>query len=192
MTATANADFSTIAKVGDPAADFPADFIYWNLNNPPVIGGGGHIAFAGAADVSINSTDKNQEAVWSGKPGQLKTLIRKNDSPEGFLASTVVSRVKPETLVVSDSGSVALTANMNGGGVTAYLAAINGTTYGVIRQGSSAPGFPAGTAVSILFGFVFTDAGMAISGTTTGQIALWFWSDNTLKFIMPQQIQTRN
>lgn len=186
VTLTANADLITIAKVGEPAADFPPDFIYWNLKSSPVIGNGGHIAFAGVADVRITSTEKNQEAVWSGKPGQLHTVIRKDESPEGFLASTVFSAVHLESLVVSDSGSVAFTADMTGSrNSPAYLASVNGTTFGIIQIGNPAPGFPAGTSILTLSGFVFSDAGMAISGiTTTSQLAIWFWNNNTLELVL--------
>lgn len=80
VTITANAaDFRIIAENGKQAADFPSDSTYQGLENP-VIGGGGHIAFMGAArSVSPNST--TQHAVWSGKPGQLKTVIREGESP---------------------------------------------------------------------------------------------------------------
>lgn len=186
VTLTASADLTTIAKIGEPAAGFPPEFVYWNLNGSPVIGNGGHIAFSGAADISINSTEKNQEAVWAGKPGQLHPVIKEDESPKGFLASTVFSRAHPKSLVVSDSGSVAFAASMKGSSNgSAYLASINGTTFGIIKIGDPAPGFPAGTSVLVLYNFVFTDAGMAIFGATnTGQTAIWFWRNNKLELVL--------
>ena len=183
VTITVNAEISTIAKIGEPAADFSSDYVYSNLKNPPAIGGGGHVAFIGTAGTK---NGQSQDAVWSGKPGQLRTLIRKDETPNGFLANTVFSFAYPGTLIVSDSGSVAFEANMNGSSDgRSYLAAVDGITYGIIRRNSPAPGFPAGTSILALFGFVFTDAGMAFSGTTTtGELAIWLWKNSTLKLVV--------
>jgi len=149
VTITVNAaDFKIIAEVDEQAADFPSDSKYESLGNH-VISSGGHIAFTGAASISQNSTTQN--AVWSGKPGQLKTVIREGDSPNGFIASTLFSRVATSrfnNLLISDSGSVAFRAEMVGSKTgDAILAAVNGTTFGIIQEGEPAPGFPAGTIV---------------------------------------------
>ena len=111
--ATAHANLSLVAEIGAPAADFPPGFIYWNVENP-VIGAGGHVAFIGAADVSIGSTAQNTAAVWTGLPGQLHTAIRQGESPAGFPPSVVLDFVYPRYMAVSDSGSVAFTAQMAG------------------------------------------------------------------------------
>jgi len=187
ITITANAaDFRIIAENGKPAADFPSDSTYQGLENP-VIGGGGHIAFMGAArSVSQNSTS---HAVWSGKPGQLKTVIKEGDSPNGFIASTLFSRAvvsNLNTLLISDSGSVAFRAKMVGSKTgDAILATVNGTTFGIIQVGSPAPGFPVGTIVMKIYNFAFTDAGLVIQGgTSTGEYAIWFWNNNTLDLVI--------
>lgn len=182
----ASANLRSIAEIGAPAADFPADFIYWSVENP-VIGGGGHVAFTGAADVSIGSTLQNTNAVWYGKPGQLKTAIKEGGSPAGFAANTLFhfSIAAP---TVSDSGSVAFTASMTGPNASvAHLATVNGTTHGIVQQGGIAPQFPPGSIIGGLGGFVFSDAGMAFSGTAVGQgpakIAVWFWNNATVELV---------
>lgn len=182
---TANAGLHTLAEIGQPAADFPPGFIYWSVRSP-VVGGSGHVAFIGAADVSIGSTAENRNAVWSGHPHQLNAVIKEGESPVGFEANTVFRSASQDTVVVSDSGSVAFKAQMKGANPNAALiAAVDGTSYGVIQGGSHAEGFPAGTNVFSLVRFAFTDAGMAILGAaTTGQMAIWFWNNSVLELIL--------
>ncbi|WP_419591051.1 DUF7453 family protein [Thiolapillus sp.] len=180
----ASAGLRTVAEIGQPAAGFPTGFIYWIVENP-VIGEGGHVAFAGAADVSVGSTPQNTRAVWYGKPGQLETAIKAGESPAGFAANILFRDSIPGTLTLSDAGSIAFAAAMNGPNTrAAYLATVAGITHGIIQEGGIAPLFPPGTIMGNLQGFAFTDAGMAFSGLVGGsEIAIWFWDNSTTKLI---------
>ena len=190
ISLNANADFRTIAASGQQAADFSSGFIYGGLLIP-VIGNGGHIAFSGRA---ANSKGINLSAIWLGKPGQLRNIIKKGDIVNDFsVAKIFVSSFK---LIVSDSGSIGFEAGMvdskdsllftpqekhNG----SYLASINGSIVGVIQVNGHAPGFAAETTVKRLDKFLFSDAGMAIRGKTSSLLeAIWFWNNEKVNLIV--------
>ncbi len=185
------ADVRLLAEVGQPAADFPEGFIYWNVEPDVVIGPSGHVAFAGAADVSLGSTESNTNVVWAGLPGQLRAIIRENDTVSGFPANVLFDSTSTSAnvggMVVSTSGAVAFPALMKGAGAgqsqRALLVHADGVTTGVLRVGDPAPGFPAGTFIAPngLLNFAFSDAGMVISGTTTsGESGIWFFNGDSI------------
>jgi hypothetical protein len=186
--------------VGDSAPDFPADYIYWSVNaSSAAIGSSGHIAFSGAADTSIFSTENNTSAVWAGFPGQLKAIIRENESPVGFPANVLFQSTAPATtgggavvrnILVSQSGSVGFSAALKGAGQgqQALLAHVNGTTYGVLRTNDPAPGFSSGTLFSFIGSFAFSDAGMVVTaflrGSPSGDtVGVWLWTLEGLQLI---------
>ena len=176
-----------IAEPGRPADDFPPGFIYWGIDTgSSAIGPSGHIAFSGAADTSIGSTENNTNAVWSGLPGQLKAIIRENESPIGFPDNVLFDSAAPATnvgnIVVTRSGLVGFPALLKGAvqGKRALLAHVNGTTLGIIREDDPAPGFPPGTFVKSIANFSFSDAGMVIiaqvaGSSTPASLATWFY-----------------
>jgi len=180
--AQASFSLSTVAEIGAPAAGFPDGYIYWKVDSP-VIGRNGHLAFMGAADTSIYSTDANTNAVWAGLPGQLHVVLQENQSPIGFPASVVMDFAYERSLIVSNNGSVAFEANMRGSlSGRAYLAEVNGTAYGMLQAGMPAPNLPAGTRVQSLQDMAFTDAGAAILATTNdvnAYMAIWHWQNGS-------------
>ncbi|HFE37567.1 MAG TPA: hypothetical protein ENK06_03975 [Gammaproteobacteria bacterium] len=193
------AEIQLIAEPGQAADDFPPGFIYWKINSgSAVIGASGHVAFSGAADTSIRSTENNTNAVWAGLPGKLKTIIRENESPVGFPNNVLFDSPleagvgAAKSIVINRLGDVAFTANLKGAGQRqhALLVHVNGTTMGVIRNGDPAPGFPAGTFVLSIRDFSFSGAGMVITtsiggNTTPPSTAIWFYDFENLTLLPP-------
>ncbi len=190
-----SAGIQLIAEPGQSAEDFPSEFIYWGIDTgSSAIGPSGHVAFSGAADISIGSTENNTSAVWAGLPGQLKAIIRENESPVGFPDNVVFDSAAPArnvgTIVVTHSGFVGFPALLKGAvqGQRALLAHVNGTTFGVIREDDPAPGFSAGTFVKGITNFSFSDAGMVIMGqvassSTPASLAIWFYDFQTVQLL---------
>lgn len=190
-----SAAIQLIAEPGQPADDFSSEFIYWGIDTgSSAIGASGQVAFSGAADISIDSTDNKTNAVWAGLPGQLKAIIRENESPEGFPDNVLFDSAAPAAnvgkIVVTSSGYIGFPALLKGAvqGQRSLLAHVNGTTFGVIREGDPAPGFSAGTFVKGIANFSFSDAGMVIIGQVAGSstpatFAIWFYDFQTIKLL---------
>lgn len=188
-----HAAVKVIADTGQPAPDFPEGFIYRSIGNPS-IGASGHIAFPGMATTSLGSTENHTNAVWAGLPGQLRTIVRENDTVSGFPPNVLFSSFDYGMqllgkLVVTPSGAVGFPAMMKDAGQLSFhkalLAHVNGKTIGILRELDPAPGFPAGTFVSDiesgLPGFAFSDAGMVILGrTTSNETGIWLHDFNTI------------
>lgn len=191
-----------IAEKGQSAADFPAGFIYYRIESQnAAIGSSGHVAFSGTADVDLVSTANNTNAVWAGLPGQLKVIIKENESPVGFPSDIVFSGNAPTlgqsfkypNIVVNSSGYVGFAAELKGTEKNlALLVHLNGTTKGIMRTGEPAPGFANGNLLSKNnLTFAFSDAGMAIIGMTSGAtpnsslMAVWFYDYNEVRLLPP-------
>ncbi len=181
----ASAEVRLLAEVGRPAVGFDPPFIYWDVDFP-VIGRDGHIAFTGAADVSIGSTAQNTSAVWAGPPDSFDVILREDDPFTGLPANVLFDFLPVGSagagLVVSKSGRVAMNVRTKGaiGGTQPTFALVrhdSGTNTFVLGDNVQAPGFAAGVRIfPVPFQFAFSDAGMVIQGqTTSGQIALWYW-----------------
>lgn len=189
LPAHSHATVKMIADTGQPAVGFPEGFIYWSVDNP-VIGASGHIAFSGAADISLGSTENNTNAVWAGLPGQLRAIVRENEAVSGFppnvLFDSTDAAQNVGRFVVTPSGLIGFPAMMKGAGQStqsALLAHVDGTTLGILRDGDPAPGFPAGTFIGVIgiFGFAMSDAGMVISGmTTSNEAGIWLHDFSTI------------
>lgn len=188
-----SAQIQVIAEAGKPAIGFTENYIYWNVENP-VIGRNGHIAFRGAADISISSTVQNTEAVWGGLLGQLHVVIREGESatalPSNVLFSSAdVSNSNTNNMVVTPAGSIAFPARLAGAVSTnrtdrAIMAEIDGVVRSVLRTGDPAPGFGPGVTVRTLNSFAFTDGGMVIVGRVSSELpVLWFWDGQDITVI---------
>lgn len=183
-----------IAETGQPAAGFSEEFIYWNIDGSnAAIGASGHVAFSGAVDVSINSTENNTNAVWAGLPGQFKVIIRESESPVGFPNNVLFERMfNHSPIAVSRSGHVGFLAQLKGAGQgqQGLLAHINGTTIGIMRNGDPAPGFPSGAQISLIHDFSISDAGIVIIGAVLGpnireNFAVWFYDFESINLLPP-------
>ncbi len=179
-----------IAAVGQSAEDFPSGFIYSDIGTrDAALGSSGHVAFWGIADTNDGSTGNRTNVVWSGLPGQLKAIIKENESPEGFQENVLFEGALVDEIIVNRSGDVAFFATMKGAatGQALLLYRSGGNTQGVLMLGSQAPGFPSGTNVLRIDDFSLSDAGMAISATvgssTMGGFATWFYDFENLTLL---------
>ncbi len=173
---------SIIAGAG-PAVGFPEGSTYQGVIVASM-GPSGHVAFTGSAD--------STNAVWSGLPGQLKVIIKENESPASFPANVLFeSGTVP---IVTQSGSVGFTAKLKGAvdnGTVGVLAYVGGSIKGVIKSGDQAPGFPPGSTINIDSSSsirAFTDAGMLIytivlDSQTGFRPALYFYDFNKFNVI---------
>ena len=179
----AETQIEMLTEPGRPAADFPSNYIYWSVEQP-AIGRGGYMAFTGAADTSLNSTSNNTNAVWAGVPGNLHAVIKENESPAGFPPSVVFDLAYPGSLEISKSGNLVFEAHVVGSSTGhAFIAEINGSTLGILKDGDQAPGFEAGVQVLYVSGVSISDAGMLVGAhLTNGDVALWFWDVQTQSF----------
>ncbi|WP_317535538.1 choice-of-anchor tandem repeat NxxGxxAF-containing protein [Nitrosomonas sp. Is37] len=192
-----------IAESGQPAAGFTSEYTYNNLMIP-VIGSSGHVAFTGDA---IGRNKLN--AVWSGLPGQLKVIIKENDSMPGFpdnvfffsalSTNTIGSRffaMQAERIIVTKSGHVGFIAELKGIGAIGQnypfgvVAYVGGKIYGILRNGDQAPGFSQEYSIRGITNFAFTDAGMIIQAVVgdrnsnqSERMGIWFWNFETLELI---------
>lgn len=182
------AEIQAIARIGEPAIGFSEGMVFSDVTDP-IIGASGHIAFTGSA--SNGGVRRGAiSAIWGGLPGQLGVLMKENDVPAGFPANFYLGPVFSKTQpVVTESGAVGVLARLEGGSddTTGVLAHINGTTYGVMRTGDQAIGFPVGSLVKEILDFAFTDAGMIITAEVTGVASrrrgVWLWNRNSLEMI---------
>lgn len=161
-----------VAKTGQTAAGFPSHFSYFNLSEP-FIGPSGHIAFEGSAFDGKNYT----KAVWAGLPGQLEAIIKENDTIAGFPENIFFSDIAPpSSFLINRSGAVAFLAELKGASTgTTTLVHFNGVTQGILKTGDQAPGFPPGTVAGGVTPIAISDAGLVLTGMTTGGAAFWFW-----------------
>ncbi|HRQ05254.1 MAG TPA: hypothetical protein PK580_04750 [Nitrosomonas halophila] len=181
------ASVQLIAEVGQAAEDFPPGYVYWGFDHP-VMGPSGHIAFSGAADTSVRATDNHTHAVWSGRPGHLKALIKENEvlihTPQTLRFLSAVE----SSLITNSSGHVAMMArlqsDLNSNHTIGLLIHADGHTHLALQTGQPAPGLPSGTVIHTIRDFVFTTAGLLIlaeaSGPSFQGLDLWFWNFSEL------------
>lgn len=181
-----------VAAVGDPAADFPDDYVYWSVTNP-VIGDSGHIAFTGAADTSVGSTDQNTEALWTGTKDNLMAVFRENTTLPGLPGNVLYQGIYGNDVpIVTTSGFVGHHARLKGAVTNnnndALLVWGNGQRYTVMRSGDQAAGLPAGHTYGRLVQYAMSDAGMVFSAATGGAgqnlgIGIWYWDFTNIRLI---------
>jgi hypothetical protein len=179
-----------VAEIGQPAEDFPPGFVYWGFDLP-VLSPSGHIAFSGAADTSVRATENNTRAVWSGRPGNLKVLIKENDILANVPQNVRFRSALESSLIANTSGHVAFMAKLQGNvsshNEIALLAHVDGNTFLAMQTDQPAPGLPIGSVIKSIRDFVFTNAGLLIMAEASGPAfhgqGLWFWNFSTLEFI---------
>jgi len=177
-----------IAGVGQPAEDFPTEFRYLDIDTrSAALGSSGHVAFSGIADTNDGSTGNRTNVIWSGLPGQLKAIIKENESPEGFEENVLFEGSLVKGIIVNRSGDVAFFATMKGAttGQALLFHKNGGNTQGVLMPGAQAPGFPPGTNVLRIDDYSLSDVGMVISaiiGNSPGT-AIWFYDFEKLTLL---------
>lgn len=171
-----------IAGLGRPAAGFPERYVYISLYNHE-ISPSGHIAFTGVAafdQESSSGVSDETNAIWTGLPGQLRLVIKQNDSIAGFPAHVLFGDFYHQSwLKLTHSGSVGFLASFKISD-TEYAKGlvehIDGKNYGVMKTGDPAPGLSDGETIGDIVDFAFSDAGMVIVAKVapTGDHKIWF------------------
>ncbi|MER0217292.1 MAG: hypothetical protein DU481_14245 [Nitrosomonas sp.] len=179
------AEIQKIARIGEPAIGFPDGMVFADVTNP-IIGGSGHIAFTGLVS-NGGSLRFAVGAMWTGLPGQLNVIMKQDDTPVGFPESVKLTGFFDTRPVVTESGAVGVLANLKGADSVGVLAHIDGTTYGIMKTGDQAVGFPEGSLVKEILDFAFTDAGMIVTAEVTGVTSrrrgVWLWNRDGLQTI---------
>lgn len=179
-----------VAEIGQPAEDFPPGFVYWGFGLP-IMSPSGHIAFSGTADTSVRATENNTRAVWSGRPGSLKAIIKENDLLTNAPQQVRFRSALESNLIANHSGHVAFMArlqvNASTNSETGLLVHADGINFLVMQTNQPAPGPPTGAVIRTIRDFVFTDAGVLVMAEAAGPAflgrGLWFWDFNALEFI---------
>ena len=132
-------DFETVALAGQPAPGAPSQF-FRNFN-APLIDDEGRVAFQG----DLNSSNDN--AIWSGDPGALQLVARKNKPAPGTNAnfSTFDGFNTFSDLLIDGSGTVSFEAGLSRppADLTNHIGIWSGPATSLslaARKGSSAPG----------------------------------------------------
>lgn len=185
------AEIKMIARNGEPAIGFSDGMIFTNITNP-IIGASGHVAFTGSTSTRLLSRG-GINAIWGGLPGEIKVIMKMDDVPAGFpeniyLGSSFFSKTQP---VVTESGAIGILAELmnreSNERLEGVLAHIDGITYGLMKTGDQAIGFPEGSLVKKILDFAFTDAGMIITAEITGVASrrrgVWLWNSDGLQMI---------
>ncbi len=184
ITVTEKGSKQVLSAVGMSAAGFPDDYVYYSVSTP-AIGRSGHVAFTGVADTSIFSTDNASNALWGGMPDQLELIIQEDDPVDGLPTNILFGTAGRNAPTVTQSGYIGFFAGLKGAAQgPAILAKTDDGVTTVMRVATAAPGFPSTTFITSLNSFLFTDAGMLISGSVNpNTTALWFWDFNTIELI---------
>lgn len=180
-----------IAGLGHPAVGFPERYVYTSLYNHE-ISPSGHIAFTGVAAFDLESSsgvsDKTN-AIWTGLPGQLRLVIKQNDSIAGFSAHVLFGDFDHQSwLKLTHSGSIGFLAIFKISDteyVKGLVEHVDGKNYGVMKTGDPAPGLSEGETIGDIVDFAFSDAGMVIVAKVapTGDHKIWFKSNLGLQLI---------
>jgi hypothetical protein len=151
-----------VLRKGDPAPGTPAGvtFGYSSGTSFPfsqmVINPQGRLAFLSSI-VGPGVTTSNEQGIWSGLPGALQLIAREGNPAVGAAAGVVYDRLEQRPMI-NRLGQVSFAGFMSGTGVTTansqglWLAQPNGTTQLVVRNGSAAPGLPAGYTMTGIYG----------------------------------------
>lgn len=189
---------AVVAANGLPAAGFPDGFVYWSLSQPS-IGSSGHVAFTGVADVSVQSTDENTNALWAGLPSDLKLVIQEDDTLPGLPTNILFSNSSHTPPIVNGRGEVAQHIGLKGAVTTyndeALAVYADDMLQIVIREGDAAPGLPTGYTIRGLGGtyaftqLEFSNAGLVFIASTNNTATnrpitgMWFWDFNTFTLV---------
>jgi|GEM_PF-2576530 len=186
---------SVLAATGMSAVGFPADYVYWSVDEP-VIGDAGHVAFLGQADTSIRQTPQNTAALWSGLPDDLQLVIKENDPlpslPGNVLYGGSINNRFAPVLVVNSNGGVAHFGSLKGAvndlnkGV--LLVHNNNSLDIVMRSGDQAVGLPNGNTYGTLLNYAFSQSGVVFSAeikrtNNLSSFGIWLWDFNETRLL---------
>jgi hypothetical protein len=140
----------------------------------PTINAAGEVVVSGALR-GDGVTSANAHAMWAGAPGQLQLVARTGDPAPGLPAGVKIGEFTGPA-GFNESGVVALAATLTGTGVAEYnnravWSGKPGALGLVLRQGSQAPGLPAGVVAGYLSDPVINASGtLAVRGMLDGDV----------------------
>jgi hypothetical protein len=136
---------------------------------------------------------KGAHVLWTGKPGNLKPIIKTNDEINNLPTNVLFNgSTRTDALgapIVSENGDVLFAATLKGAVTSVgspYLIYRDDEVSFVIAAGAQAPGFPQGTVISALRGAI-SSKGVAFSGLTQSGFlpggGIWFSDFNETKLL---------
>jgi hypothetical protein len=147
--------YQTVARTGQQAQGLPTGIVYSNSFSMPSINSVGQIVFSAVTNGSLNNV------LYAGAPTALQVVARTQDQVPGLPAGVRFSHFHKYDLpiplsdrsVINDSGQVVFHVIFSGSGVTsandsAVFSNAAGALQLVAREGTQAPGLPAGVVYS--------------------------------------------
>jgi hypothetical protein len=153
---------SLVARTGNAAPGTEAGVNYAYFNFPPAVNDAGQLAYF-AALAGAGVTNASNTAIYAGNLAGPQLVARAGNAAPGTAAGVNYSDLN-FTPVINDAGQVAYHAILAGTGVTAanddamYVGSFVGPQL-VAREGSAAPGTPAGVEYSFFNVAALNDAG---------------------------------
>ena len=191
---TVHADVEIVAEQNAQAPGEAVGITFTNAFDTPVIGGGGHVAFAGRLQGTGIST-VNDDVIFAGIPRALRKVAQGDQQPPGTVGDVYFLEVpwrisgQRNRLVVSDSGNVGFMAKLTGNDVDfandiGVWAEIDGVLTLIAREGQL---LSTGSTVTGLSDIAFTDAGVAVfMSTDTAISAIWVYRNGTLSPVIAE------
>jgi len=190
----ARAEVEIVAETGAQAPGELAG-VEFSFLRAPVIGGNGHVAFAGrlsgpGIDSSNNDTS-NDEVIFAGIPQSLRKVAQENQPAPGT-DSGVVFRELPRSpagnynrVIVSNSGDVAFFARLDGDGVDfsnndGVWGEIDGQLTLIARDGQM---LPDGSTLVAVLDFAFTKGGIVVFVTADPLLEIWAYRNGALTLV---------
>lgn len=165
--------FRTVALTGMQAPDTPAGTHFTNIGHAAV-NSSGRTAFLGGLFPSPGVTTSNSSGIWSESAGELTLIARAGNAAPGTSNAAFDDTIGRPAL--NAHGHVAFFAELQGSGVsraddTGIWSDGSGTLALIAREGSQAPGAPAGANFAGLAGH-FTSPTHSDSGTVAFRATL--------------------
>jgi hypothetical protein len=188
------ADIEIVAEQNAQAPGEALGITFTNQFDTPVIGGGGHVAFAGRLQ-GTGISSANDDVIFAGIPRALRKVAQGDQQPPGTVGDVHFLEVpwrisgQRNRLVVADSSDVAFMANLTGNDVDStndvgVWAEIDGVLTLIAREGQL---LSSGSTVTSLLDIAFTDAGVAVFMSTDTAISeIWVYRNGTLSPVIAE------
>ncbi len=182
-------ELKLVARVDTQAAGAPDGTNYVTFR-PPLLNNQGHVAFA--ADISSDTHQSISGAVYLENSSGLTLIAQTNGQAGGLPNGVTYTGVNLPLL--NEANEVSFQGGYRGGigqsftSGEALWASQGGNVAVLARQGTSAPGFPAGTNFSNFglstFQYAFSNAGAAFSSSvTSGEHGVWQGEPGNLRLV---------
>ncbi|MBA3483847.1 MAG: hypothetical protein H0T51_18740 [Pirellulales bacterium] len=189
LAAAATGALRTVALSGQPAPGTPSMAGFNAFSYTPVLNAAGQTAFLATLQLGGDVTTENQFGIWSEGGGAL-ALVARQGSPAPGTPDGVSYGSSLTSIGLNNAGQTAFGGSLQGVGViedtdAGIWSELNGPLELVAREGSQAPGAPAGAIFRSVGSTRLVDdriaftAGLQIgSGGVTGNDDTGVWSGN--------------